>query len=245
MSVIHVFLLTLLCLYAPCVVFATDITLYKFSEDANPEPSKFNENFDSLRAAILQSAKEIEQVKSDVKKQNVTANTVNERLQAIEKVVEQLRIVVEERGKSTAAPLLEPSATTDSGGVFLGKEYVSDIVKVQVVSIKSGPTVTLRLKFINMTEKPIELIAREHNSNTYLIDENNNQYPYEKSELSDRGSRMELTPQGQKIVVFEFGKQQRQDVGKRFEFYSKIGYKTVVGGGQFQDLFVKINNIGL
>ena len=66
-------------------------------------------------------AKDIEQVKSDVEKQNVTAKTVNERLQAIEKAVEQLRMVVEERTKSTAAPLA-PSATTDSGGALLGAE---------------------------------------------------------------------------------------------------------------------------
>lgn len=221
-----------------------EIALLKFSEDIPPRPSDFNDNFSLLRSAVLQTRTDLEVLQSDMRKQGETTTQIIQRLEAIESAVEQLRQLINDRGASVAPIISQSSKATETAAASTTAEYVSEVLKVQVVSAQTGPGIQLKLKFVNMTDKPIKLFAMEHRENTYLIDENSNQYPYKNSEVSDRGRRTELTPRGQRILAFEFSKPAGQAVGRRLELYCKIGY-TEERRSNIQYLFVRIKNIAI
>lgn len=242
MTLSRMIMLTMVVLVFPFPGITAELELHKFEEHIPPHASEINKNFSSLKNAIIQTRADLDEIQSDIRKREESTKQILQRLEALESSVEQLKNLINSRSGNVSSKALPPTKEAKNSSSSTIAEYVSEIIKVQVVSVQAASGIKCKLKFVNMTDELIELFAEEHRDNTYLIDENSNQYPYEKSELSDLGRRLDLSPGGQRILEFDFSKPEGKAVGRQIELYCKIGY-TEGKHGNVKYLFVTIKKI--
>lgn len=229
-----------LCLLPSLAISAAEIPLHIFSDASDAEPAQFNENFMALKQATMLCSQTLEALKGELSRQRELTDTLSRRIQDLETEVAQLR----ERGsaqssfKNTTASAKAPSP---AGALPQMPEYVGDLFRVQVVSAQKGPTITLRLKFTNLTDRPLNIAWYSSRENTYVIDENSNQYPFKESDLMNSRS-VEIIPHGQRVITVDFAKTESRVQGTRYEFYTKMYYHQGRSGLQEQMSF-QISNI--
>jgi len=120
--------------------------------------------------------------------------------------------------------------------------FENDILRIEVVSLtRMGPFYTLKLKHINKTGKPIQLRAYNHQKNSYLLDDLDNQNAYYSAELPDHGIMLDLPYNSPRIILFQFSKS--GVVGKTFSFSSQYVYTLAVY--KLYTIYVSIKDIKL
>lgn len=121
--------------------------------------------------------------------------------------------------------------------------FENDVLRIEVVSLtRMGPFYTLKLKHINKTGKPIELGAYDHQKNTYLLDDLDNQNSYYSTELPGGGQGLVLPYDSPRIILFQFSK--TGIVGKTFSFSSQYQY-TFRDAYKLDTIYVSIKDIKL
>lgn len=264
-----IWLALIITLLLPVHVMTSEINLNEFSVEHSPTPEEFNDNFLQLKNAYEQLEQETENLKYQVnnaqknstridqlqkllselsehrKNQNLQFENLPDQIDKINISIKQLRedlnnlqkkIMKSSFGKKRESPLLNNASSSRQ------PEFINDIIKIQAIGVREGPGILLELKHTNITDQPIELFAVKHNSNTYLLDENSTQYSLKEAELSDRGSRLEIPPKGQRVIIFKFKKPESKALGKQFALYSKYGYSEV-GRNKLNYFYVQLKGI--
>ena len=96
-------------------------------------------------------------------------------------LVQQL-LATQVEGEAAGVGREKPSRSSGNTSKHQQSVFENDLVRIEVVSLKRvGPNIELKLRHINRTDKELEIGLKNPEKDTYLLDENGNQFPFKES----------------------------------------------------------------